>query len=243
MAGSVAPNTVTDGLVFLMDFKNNKSYPGSGTSVTDISNGKIGTISNGATYDSDLGISFDGLDDQITLGSITSTDPLSLSANTGDSMTIDIWMNATSGGDSFQRIIDKSNGGSATNGWAITRPSSNVLEGFELYMGGRQLFTTGASSYYNFSEWVNIVVTCDVVNSTNNFNSNGYINGSFIHNNSFTTGLLSDPTTTTNAAIGTWNHSTDREFKGTIGKIAIYNRALSPTEILQNYNATKARFI
>jgi hypothetical protein len=31
MAGSVAPNTVTDGLVFLMDFKNKKSYPGTGT--------------------------------------------------------------------------------------------------------------------------------------------------------------------------------------------------------------------
>jgi hypothetical protein len=84
---------------------------------------KLVAILNGATYDSDLGISFDGLDDQITLGSITSTDPLSLSANTGDGMTIDIWMNATSGGDSFQRIIDKSNGGSAANGWAITRPS------------------------------------------------------------------------------------------------------------------------
>lgn len=60
MAGSTGPDIITDGLVFLMDFKNTKSYPGSGVSTVDIINGKIGTISNGATYDGNLGISFDG---------------------------------------------------------------------------------------------------------------------------------------------------------------------------------------
>lgn len=183
------------------------------------------------------------LDDQITLGSITSTDALSLSANTGDSMTFDIWMNATGGGDSYQRIIDKSNGGSAANGWAITRPSSNATPGFEFYMGGVQRFTTDASSYYNFGEWVNIIVTCDVVDSTNDFRSIGYVNGLQILTDNRTNSLTSDPTTTTNAAIGTWNHSTGREFKGIVGSIIIYNRALSSQEILQNYNATKSRFI
>jgi hypothetical protein len=242
MAFQYSPKIITDGLVFLMDFKNKKSYQGTGTSVTDIVNNKIGTISNGATYDGDLGILFDGLDDQIALGSITSTDALSLSDNTGDSMTFDIWMNATSGGDPYQRIIDKSNGGSAANGWAITRPISNVEEGFLFFMAGVLRFQTNGSSCYNFGDWVNIVVTCDIINTTNNYNSIGYINGTFINTYNTFSAPSSDPTTTTNAVIGSWHNNTGREFNGTISRITIYNRALTASEILQNYKATKSRF-
>jgi hypothetical protein len=242
MAFRYSPKIVTNGLVFLMDFKNKKSYSGSGSTTTDIINQKSGTVANGATYDGNLGFEFDGLDDQINLGSIPSTDPLSLPATTGAGMTFDIWMNATSGGDSFQRIIDKSNGGSAANGFAVTRPNSNTSAGFELYLGGRQRFTTSTTNYYTFGNWVNITVSCDVVNQLNDFRSVGYVNGSQILTDNRTNASVSDPTTTTNCKIATWNHSTGREFKGTIGRIGVYNRVLTPTEILQNHNEIKLRF-
>ena len=37
MAGNSGPKIVTDGLIFKLDASNNKSYPGSGTTWTDLS--------------------------------------------------------------------------------------------------------------------------------------------------------------------------------------------------------------
>jgi hypothetical protein len=42
--------------------------------------------------------------------------------------------------------------------------------------------------------------------------------------------------------IGTWNHSTGREFNGKIGAVRIYNRVLSAAEIEQNFNARKNEY-
>ena len=60
------PRTITDGLVLCLDAANRKSYPGSGTTWTDLSGrGNTGTLTNGPTYSSANGgsIVFDGTDD------------------------------------------------------------------------------------------------------------------------------------------------------------------------------------
>ena len=44
-----------------------------------------------------------------------------------------------------------------------------------------------------------------------------------------------------NLAIGK-DYSTERLARGSIGLVFIYNKALSATEVLQNYNTTKTRF-
>ena len=76
MALAHSPRIVRDGLAFYLDAANTKSYPGSGTTWTDISGkGNDGTLTNGPTFSSDnLGsIVFDGSNDHI--GSIgTATD-------------------------------------------------------------------------------------------------------------------------------------------------------------------------
>jgi len=57
------PEIKEDGLVLALDAGNTKSYPGTGTTWTDISgNGNSGTLTNGPTYSSDDGgsIVFDG---------------------------------------------------------------------------------------------------------------------------------------------------------------------------------------
>lgn len=223
-----------------MDFKNKKSYSGSGSTTTDIINQKSGTVANGASYDGDLGFSFDGLDDQIQLGSIPNTDPLSLYGTTG--FTIDIWFNATSGGDNYQRLIDKSNNGGARYGFSVMRPYSNTVRGIYLYVGGAQRLTTGASNYYNFGEWVNVTITCDIVNAANDWRSTAYFNGVAEVTDNRTDSPTYWPQITTNAAIGTWNHSTGREFKGKIGRIAIYNRVLGSDEISSSFAELRNRF-
>jgi hypothetical protein len=77
MAFTYSPKIVTDGLVFAVDAANTKSYPGSGTTWTDLSgNGNNGTLVNGPTFDSGNGgsIVFDGANDYINIGSNTGFD-------------------------------------------------------------------------------------------------------------------------------------------------------------------------
>jgi len=234
---------VTDGLVFNIDAGFTPSYPKNGTTWYDLSgNGNNGTLTNGSTFDSgnNGSIVFDGVDDQVQLGSISNTNPLSLFGTTG--FTISVWFNATSGGDSYQRLIDKSNAGSARYGFAVSRPQNSTVRGIELYVGGAQRLTSGFSNYYNFGEWVNVTITCDIVNVTNDWRSTAYFNGISQVTDNRTNMPSYWPQITTNAAIGTWNHSTAREFKGNISNIAVYNKVLSSTEIQHNFNVLRGRF-
>jgi hypothetical protein len=67
-------NVVTSGLVLALDAANTKSYPGSGTTWSDLSgNGNTGTLTNGPTFNSANGgsIAFDGIDDYTNLGLVT----------------------------------------------------------------------------------------------------------------------------------------------------------------------------
>ena len=64
-----SPSIVTDGLVLCLDAANTKSYPGSGTTWTDISGkGYDGTLTNGPTFSSNYGgnIVLDGSNDFVT---------------------------------------------------------------------------------------------------------------------------------------------------------------------------------
>jgi hypothetical protein len=62
---------VQSGLVLNLDAGVSSSYPGSGTTWTDLSgNGNTGTLTNGPTYNSANGGSlvFDGVDDYVNVG-------------------------------------------------------------------------------------------------------------------------------------------------------------------------------
>ena len=69
------PRIVTDGLVLHLDAADRNSYPGSGTTFTDLSgNGNNATLQNGTSYSSDNGgtLVYDGADDKITIQNSTS---------------------------------------------------------------------------------------------------------------------------------------------------------------------------
>jgi hypothetical protein len=69
-----SPKLVTDGLVLCLDAANPKSYPGSGTTWTDLSgNGNNGTLVNGVGYNSSNGgsLSFDGVDDYVQFSAVS----------------------------------------------------------------------------------------------------------------------------------------------------------------------------
>ena len=83
------PSIVRDNLVLYLDAANTKSYPGSGTTWTDISRkGTDGTLTNGATFNSgNMGhIAFDGTNDYVDITS------LPVISNTS-AMTMEAWVN------------------------------------------------------------------------------------------------------------------------------------------------------
>jgi hypothetical protein len=68
MSYNNGPKIVSDGLVLCLDAGNNKSYPSSGTSWSDLSgNNNNGTLTNGPTFTGSFGggVVFDGVDDTV----------------------------------------------------------------------------------------------------------------------------------------------------------------------------------
>lgn len=229
----VAPvGIVTSGLIFNLDATDSASYPGSGLTWYDTAGSNNGTLANGAAYSTTGGkhIEFDGLDDLVNLGSINSSNPLSLSSING--MTLEVWVRPDGSGDSFQRVIDKSNGGSAANGWSLYYTNFQYLQ---FSIGGG---STPGQLNITANVWQQFIVTVDFTTSTNN--------KKYYRNNGATSSTYSEAgtpaTTTTNARIGSWNHSTGREWNGGIGIVRIYDRILSAAEIDQNWNARRNEY-
>lgn len=222
---------VTNGLVFSVDAANIKSYPGSGTTWTDLtSNANNGTLTNGPTFNSANGgsIVFDGADDYISI-----SDSSSISI-TGD-ITIDCWVKVNNFS-TYRCIVAKTNGG---------YPAP-----FDLYLDpgtGNPFFLRGNGGYfYYFSGgqsptvgiWQNLTIT--MAGSFCRYYLNGnFINGSEITNTFGGPIYISDndgPMFIGRRADGA------TIMDGSFSNLRIYNRELSGSEVLQNFNSLKSRF-
>ncbi len=128
------PEIVSDGLVFLLDAANTKSYPGSGTSITDVVGNVSGDLINGPTFDSanNGSIVFDGVNDYIDCNNISSINSLT-------SLTISIWCKKDDSGDvvGVNTIKDVSNDKILLYNW-----TNNTV-----YFGVRNGATNGSPAY------------------------------------------------------------------------------------------------
>ena len=237
MAISYNPRIVTDGLVLALDAGNPKSYPGSGTAWTDLSgNGNNGTLLNGVGYNSSNGgsLDFDGDNDYIDLGTQPVDSDLNMSSPSGGGLAVEWWGYYSGTGDSFQRIVDRSNDGGSLNGWAIyTGPVGSSTQ-IRLTTNNESRVLT-AAALFTSNIWQHWCITWD--------QSSGdwawYLNGEQTNTGNASWNI---PAVETGMRIGTWNHSTGREYNGKISSIKIYNRALTASEIQQNFNALRGRF-
>jgi hypothetical protein len=228
MAFNYSPKIITDGLVLYLDAANTRSYPGSGTVWSDLSRGgNNGTLTNGPTFDAGNGgsIVFDGVNDFVSVNS-SSTIPIGSNAR-----TLSIWFYTVAS----TWVGDVNN--LFQYGGATTRSSLGI--DFHISYPQMQLWTYGDDMVFNstFSQigWKNITVT---------YNGNVtiliYENGIFTQTKTLS-GVLN--TSSTPLYIGSANPAIiSTYYLGNIANVQIYNRALSATEILQNYNATKTRF-
>ena len=215
---------VTDGLVFSVDAANKKSYPGSGTSITDLSgNGNTGTLTNGPTFNGvNAGtIDFDGANDYI-----------SFSDNTGlnnQSISMESWSKLDSvpqSGFLFEK-------GSVNTQYSNFYNNNNGLFYFRTKGLSTEDLNFDYTAYVSTSTWNHIV--CTYASGIKTI----YYNGVIVAQATGITGTIS--TNTTGLFVGR-HGSGGYPMNGKIAVSKVYNKALTAAEVFQNYNATKHRF-
>lgn len=234
MALSHSPSIVTNGLVLCLDAANRRSYPGTGTTWTDLSgNGNNGTLTNGPTFSAANGgsIVFDGSNDYILAARPNSI-------VTGGSITIALWAKWTTTGtttSTIQALVDNNHSNSPIQGFVIQdRPDLSKCLTFSV-----QPTSNGAQSTFQVGNgiWHYIVGTND--QTTSKLYIDGILNAQIAE-----AGLA---TVQTNISIGYWQglvySSPGRYINGNISNVYVYNRALTTNEVRQNYNATRGRFL
>lgn len=222
MALQYSPSIVTNGLVYCSDPVNVRSYPGTGTSLFDISNsGYTGTLTNGPIYTSGINgyFTYDGVDDRV----VTSFNPNYLST------TWEAWIYCTQNISTYNMFM------------------GSYLPYFGFYNGNSLIFsntigsgqqTISATSTLSLNTWYYTCFTTQ--QSGSNTIASIYVNG-VLDTQSTLTGLQNAPSYPFGIGDGeasfTWY-----PFKGRIGPVKLYNRTLSAAEILQNFNAIRGRY-
>ena len=235
MAFNYSPKIVTDGLVLYMDAANSKSYVSGSTTWNDISrSGNNGTLINGPTFNSSNGgsIVFDGTNDTTNLGNI-----LNIGLN---SWTISCWFKINSYTSGVQGIVGKTSARGYVGRYAILIESGLL---YVLFHPTSPFLISTSVTPYNDGKWHNVVLS---------INRTGFM---YMHVDGSSVGTPLDVSSTSgvnlnastdNLYVGSYASDTGLSpiffFNGNIAQTSIYNRALSQTEILQNYNSTKTRF-
>lgn len=221
---------VTDGLVLSLDAADRSSYPSSGATWFDLtSNQYTASLVNTPTYQTTNGGTLNFLDSSLQYGDTNK--------NIGNlsNWTVEAWA----------RI-----GASLTN-----KVTTIVCNQYDLVSNlNFSIGTNNSPTNYNLAvgffngAWRNTTGHTPPLNTW--FQVVGSFNGTVVnqYHNGAVTGSLNY--TGTSASGGTiriarrWDDTVTQAnlFSGSISIIRIYNRALSAAEILQNYNAQKARF-
>ena len=238
MSAFGGPNIITDGLVLSLDAGNVKSYPGSGTTWYDKSgNGNNGTLTNGPTF-SNGSIVFDGVDDYVNLPS---------SFKFSDSnLTLNVCFKTNTNSNSYQDLI------------IFSDPLQNNILGLLKNRSGLRngsvyavLYENGIGSYITSSLSGDNLVSAGITNYTTVFEKIGGVYNIFLYRN----GVLDGSTVVSSlnsynmnnwtnyfVRIGSGGPTYPEILNGNIYCSYVYNRALTASEVLQNYNATKTRF-
>jgi hypothetical protein len=219
MAIYSGPGMVTDGLVLCLDGGDTLSYPGTGTTWTDLS-GVVGdaTISNSPVF-SNGSFSFDGVNEYV------STPAYGFGAN-GITMEIVFKISTSTPVHGYARILD----------WGDTSMTlgffnSNLFRCWVNAGGSRtEEFQVPSSTTGYYNNWNYAAMTY------NKSVFKGYWNNTEIISQ-VKTGNLESGSQSFTIATGDAYY-----FLGDIAIVRVYNRGLTPAEIAQNFEAFRGRF-
>lgn len=213
-----AGNFIRTNLIWGVDIGDSSSYPGTGSTITDIVGTVNMTLSGTYSYvSSPPSISLNA-----SLGAST-TNAATLQINTG---TIIVWARPTNGNTGFRGMLTKENAYGifvVDNKLAIYDWGSGATRDSGLVVGN--------------STWQMFSLTFSAIGTgTPSNNAILYRNGQV----AMTTTLKLNNQATAGVSLGSNNGN--QGFIGNISSAYIYNSVLSQPEILAHYNATKIRF-
>jgi len=221
MAFSNGPRVITNGLVSSLDAADTNSYPGSGTNWRDV----VGTfrnfvLTNGPTFNSTNGgtIVFDGVDDYAVYNDDIQTSLVTVSA----------WVYKTAS-TTNQALFNRAN-----TAWVLAQINGTI-----------QIFVSTVGSFIDtgytvpLNEWTNIVFTYSGTGLSGS--QILYINGTSVFSSASGSGNLPSRIRGATFTIGYYIGNVSY-WGGRISQMQIYSRALSASEVLQNYNTQKSRF-
>lgn len=229
---------VKDGLVLNLDAGDTNSYPGTGVTWSDRSTqANSFTLTNGPVYNTTTSpnILFDGIDDY----AIDNGNAALKAISNGGSYSIDAWIKINSTGTFY--LCGNQNNTIGSYGFGIVLvPLSSLVRFF---------YTTDTSStnLVQFtltlptSTWIHFVGSFQYNDGSGSSTYNGYLNS-----------VPATPFTTDQPVGGTSNSPNSfyvgRRPNGTLrasmnyASLKVYNKVLSSTEVIQNFNAGRGRF-
>lgn len=243
MAFNYSPKIVTNGLVMYLDAANPASYPRSGTSWRDVSRGVNNcSLINGPTFSAESSgiITTDGTNDYILYGK--NLNGFTKNIHFDLNWSIEVWMNVVTMS-SFKYIYGAYNGGPAQVGagiW-ISNGSGGFLNLSLHFNNSVAIGGTNQSDILNcqglWKQWV--ITSEDALNYR--YYLNGVLKGSSTYNWRDSANRV-DAQSTYDYCFAANNVDLSTCLNAKFGNCKIYNRALSASEVLQNYNATRTRF-
>lgn len=222
MAFRHSPTVTKNGLVFYLDAANPKSYTSGSTSWLDLTSPNSGSLIYGPTFGTS------------NMGTILFPYGTYIYTNRNINFTqgtISCWIKPMQTNNNF--FVYTSSDPSTAYSHQLGIKSNNKLNVY-IYDGSIKQFE--ASSSLSLNTWYNLVFYWNDYNSFGTY-VNGTFQGSMAINQAWKGGaifLIASYCGTANNANG-W-------FSGSIANFSIYDRLLSTSEILNNYDAMKGRF-
>ena len=227
MPSHYGPKTTTDNLIVRLDPADKNSYPGSGTTVTDLTgNGHHGQLTTAPTFSTLASGCFDhaagtGQVVRINANSVFTT-----------AKSWEIWFNPDTipANNTFDSVWQASNNWNQNTGKGMHMIYGNFTFDYGNNWGGA---CQHALSNFTVGNWYHAVGTTDGTTNANKVKL--YINGSLVDTGTSTV----IPSDNVNIKVGDGNGG---NIDGKTSCFSVYSKELSAKEVLTNYNALKNRF-
>lgn len=219
---AAAPSIVTLNLQLYLNAADPASYPGSGTTWTDLSPNAYSTTLVGAPAWNSTYFTFDGTTEYVDTNQSLAAEEFSVGA----------WFRTSAGG--IKMIVSKETAAGWPWNYRIWLNGGQIMADVAKSGGSSQSLVSGLSTYNN-NQWYFVMFTRDAVAWYL------FVNGAQV--NAVVNSLSAPIVNAQELWIGRSAYlGGSYQWVGDIGQIFVYNRALAGDEVVQDYNATKATY-